>query len=391
MQWDAVLISVGQISLAVLAGLLVHWLVFALLSRISSGLGRDVDQIFVRRLRAPSILVFPLLAVQVILPAVEPLPQVVGHLLTLAVYGALTWVLVAVLGGIEEAVKRRHDVDVADNLEARRVHTQISVITRSVMVVVVIVGAAAALMTFERVRALGTAMLASAGLAGLAIGLAARPVLENLFAGLQIALTQPIRLDDVVIIEGEWGRVEEITVTYVVVRIWDQRRLIVPFSKVISDAFQNWTRRSSEILGTVFLHTDYRVPVEAVRQELQRIVEDAEEWDGRVCVLQVTDLKPTTMELRALVSARDSGSAWDLRVHIRERLIDFLQREFPESLPRTRVELAGEEAASEDNEPSKGLRPQHDAPPDRGPAPGPTDPAPDAEPGPPPNPGDTRR
>ena len=362
MQWDAVLISVGQISLAVLAGLLVHWLVFALLSRISSGLGRDVDQIFVRRLRAPSILVFPLLAVQVILPAVEPLPQVVGHLLTLAVYGALTWVLVAVLGGIEEAVKRRHDVDVADNLEARRVHTQISVITRSVMVVVVIVGAAAALMTFERVRALGTAMLASAGLAGLAIGLAARPVLENLFAGLQIALTQPIRLDDVVIIEGEWGRVEEITVTYVVVRIWDQRRLIVPFSKVISDAFQNWTRRSSEILGTVFLHTDYRVPVEAVRQELQRIVEDAEEWDGRVCVLQVTDLKPTTMELRALVSARDSGSAWDLRVHIRERLIDFLQREFPESLPRTRVELAGEEAASEDNEP-----------------------------GPPPSPGDTRR
>ncbi len=382
MQWDAVLISVGQISLAILVGLLVHWLVFALLPRISSGLGRDVDQIFVRRLRAPSILVFPLLAIQVVLPAVEPLPTVVGHLFTLAVYGALTWVLVAVLGGVEEAIKRRHDVDVADNLEARRVHTQISVITRSAMVVVVIVGAAAALMTFERVRALGTAMLASAGLAGLAIGLAARPVLENLFAGLQIALTQPIRLDDVVIIDGEWGRVEEITVTYVVVRIWDQRRLIVPFSKVISDAFQNWTRHSSEILGTVFLHTDYRVSVEAVRQELQRIAEDAEQWDGRVCVLQVTDLKPTTMELRALVSAGDSGSAWELRVHIRERLIDFLQREFPESLPRTRVELAGEDAASEPptmraGPPADGSRTK----------PG----GPDADPGPPPTPGDTRR
>ncbi len=386
MQWDAVLIPVGQISLAVLAGLLVHWVVFALLPRVSSGLGRDVDQIFVRRLRGPSLLVFPLLAVQVVLPAVAALPPVVGHLLTLAVYAALTWVLVAVLGGLEESVKRRHDVDVADNLEARRVHTQVSVVTRSAMVVVVIVGAAAALMTFERVRALGTAMLASAGLAGLAIGLAARPVLENLFAGLQIALTQPIRLDDVVIIDGEWGRVEEITVTYVVVRIWDQRRLIVPFSKVISDAFQNWTRHSAEILGTVFVHTDYTVPVDAVRQELQRIVEEAEQWDGRVCVLQVTDLKPTTMELRALVSAKDSGSAWDLRVHIRERLIDFLQREFPESLPRTRVALSGtddrkgQDAAELPATPSSPPLSSPPTPPDASP-----------DPGPHPIPGDTRR
>jgi len=337
--WMNALVPLSQILLAVLGGLVVHWVVFRLLPRALAGLDSDVQRVFLPRLRNPSRMVFPLLAIQLVMPAVAALPAVMGHLLTLAAYAALVWVLVALLSAFEAYIKRRHDVEVPDNLEARRVHTQISVLTRSLMVVVVIVGGAAALMTFERVRALGTAVLASAGLAGLAIGLAARPVLENLIAGLQIALTQPVRLDDVVIIDGEWGRVEEITVTYVVVGIWDQRRLIVPFSKIISDSFQNWTRHSSEILGTVFIHTDYTVPVGDVRRELQRIAESAKEWDGRVCVLQVTDLTPRTVELRALVSARDSGSAWDLRVHLREQLIDFLQREYPESLPRTRIEF----------------------------------------------------
>jgi small-conductance mechanosensitive channel len=337
--WTAVLIPAGQVGLAVVGGLLVHWVVFATLPRLGREGSGDTLGLFADRLRRPSLLVFPLMGIQLVLPSVEALPDPVGHLLTLAVYGALIWVVVAFLGGLEAVVRSRHDVTVADNLEARRVHTQISVMTRALMVVTVIVGTAAALMTFEPIRALGTAILASAGLAGLVIGLAARPVLENLIAGLQIALTQPIRLDDVVVIDGEWGRIEEITVTYVVVRIWDQRRLIVPFSRIIAQPFQNWTRHSSEILGTVFIHTDYTVPVEALRTELEAAVKEREEWDERVCVLQVTDAGPSTMELRALVSARDSGQAWDLRVHLRERLLEFLQREYPESLPRTRVEL----------------------------------------------------
>jgi len=333
------IISAGQILLGIAGGLVLHAVVFAVLPRLSAGLERRTLQILLKRLRSPSRLIFPLLGLQVVLPSVDALPELAGHLLTLAVYAAFIWTALALLQVMEEVVKGRHDVEVEDNLEARRIHTQIGVLTRSLMVIVVIVGVAAALMTFDRIRALGTAMLASAGLAGLVLGLATRPVLENLFAGLQIALTQPIRLDDVVIIDGEWGRIEEITTTYVVVRIWDERRLIVPFSKVISDSFQNWTRHSSEILGTVFIHTDYRVPVEAVRTELRRVVEGREEWDGRVCVLQVTDARPTTLELRALVSARTAGKAWDLRVHVREKLVEFLQREHPDSLPRTRIEL----------------------------------------------------
>ncbi len=340
--WTGLVLTGGQLVLAVLVGLLVHRLTFYLAARLRNrgGKGKEVG-IFLRHLRRPSLLVFPLLAVQVALPSMPELPAFAGHLLTLAAYGAITWVAIGLLSALEEFIKGRHDVDVADNLDARRVHTQISVLTRSLMVVTAVVGVAAGLMTFEGIRALGTAMLASAGLAGLVIGLAARPVLENLFAGLQIALTQPIRLDDVVIIDGEWGRIEEIAVTYIVVRIWDQRRLIVPFSRIISQPFQNWTRQSADIMGTVFIHTDYTVPVEALREELGRIVKDREEWDGRVCVLQVTDAAATTLELRALVSAGDAGKAWDLRVHVREALVAFLQREYPESLPRTRVVFAG--------------------------------------------------
>ena len=169
--------------------------------------------------------------------------------------------------------------------------------------------------------------------------MAARPALSNWIAGIQIALTQPIRLDDVVVVEGEWGRIHEITTTYVVVRIWDQRRLIVPFSHILSKPFQNWTRKSSEIMGTVFLHTDYTVPVEKVRDELKKITEASDKWDGRVCGLQVTDSKAETLELRALVSAEDASKAWDLRCEVREKLVEFLQREYPQCLPRTRAEL----------------------------------------------------
>jgi len=186
------------------------------------------------------------------------------------------------------------------------------------------------------VRHLGTSLLASAGLLGLVAGIAARPVLSNLLAGVQIALAQPMRLEDVVVVEGEWGWIEEIYMTYVVVRIWDLRRLVVPLSYFIERPFQNWTRRTTNILATVFIYADYTVPVEELRQELHRLLLASGMWDGKVWGLQVTDATEQTVQLRALMSARDSGNAWDLRCHVREELIALLQGRYPRSLPRAR-------------------------------------------------------
>ena len=197
-------------------------------------------------------------------------------------------------------------------------------------------------MTFPSVRQIGASLLASAGVAGLVAGIAARPVLGNLIAGLQIALSQPIRLDDVVVIQGEWGRIEEITGTYVSIRIWDQRRLIVPLQWFIENPFTNWTRNSSQIIGTVFFYVDYRMPLAPLREELQRILEHAPEWDGRVQVLQVTDATERSMQLRVLVSSFDSGLNWDLRCRVREGLLNFAQATYPHYLPRTRADLSTE-------------------------------------------------
>ena len=195
------------------------------------------------------------------------------------------------------------------------------------------------LMTFPQVRELGASVLASAGLAGIVVGFAARPVLQNLIAGVQIAIAQPIRIDDVVIVEGEWGRIEEITATYVVVKIWDQRRLIVPLNHFIEHPFQNWTRTDAEILGTVYLYVDYTVPVEAVRQELHRLLQASEKWDGRAWGLVVTNATDRALQLRALMSAADASAAWDLRCEVRERLIEYVQEHHPGGLPRIRAEM----------------------------------------------------
>lgn len=345
--WSAWGWAIGYLVAAGLLGLLVHAILFRVLipvaKRAAQRAGFPVIDLPIVRVRRPMRVIMPLLAMQVAVPTLTMLGAerlgLLQRILSLLTVSAITWLVVVILSVIEGLIKDRHQIDVADNLEARRVHTQVTVLTRTVMAFVIILGVGSALMTLPAVRELGAGLLASAGVAGLVIGFAARPVLENLIAGVQLALTQPIRLDDVVIIDGEWGRIEQITATYVVVRIWDQRRLIVPFSKFISEAFQNWTRESSEILGTIFLHTDYTVPVQAVREELQRLAEAHPLWDRRVCVLQVTDATERSMQLRALVSAKDSGQAWDLRVHVREKLIEFLQREYPGALPKARVEL----------------------------------------------------
>ena len=234
---------------------------------------------------------------------------------------------------------RRFKLDAEDNLLARKHVTQVRVLNGVLSTLIIMVTLAAALMTFDPVRQIGIGLFASAGIAGVIVGFAARPVLTNLIAGVQLAMTQPIRLEDAVVVENEWGWIEEITATYVVVRLWDWRRLIVPLSYFIEKPFQNWTRESSAIIGSVFIHTDYAVPVDLVRQKLDEIVRASKLWDGRVVNLQVTDAKERTIELRALVSARTAPACWDLRCEVREKLIAFLQQDFPNALPRERAEV----------------------------------------------------
>lgn len=296
---------------------------------------------FAGQLVSPLRLLLPLLVLQGIWAAAPPnYPFLAGwsHTTLLLIIVAATWLLVNALIGLRNVVALRYRADVTDNLHARRIQTQTTVLMRTLSGVLILLGIAAALMTFPDVRQIGASLLASAGLAGLVVGFAAKPMLGNIIAGLQIALSQPIRIDDVVIVEGEWGRVEEITGAYVVVKIWDERRLIVPLQWFIEHPFQNWTRSSAQILGTVFLWADYRLPVEALRQELQRICKESPEWDGRVCTLQVTETSERAMQVRALVSSSDSGRNWELRCRVRETLIAFLQREHPDALPRFRAE-----------------------------------------------------
>jgi small-conductance mechanosensitive channel len=300
------------------------------------------DQAVLRHCARPLAWLVPVLAVRLALPAALP-PGLararLDHLLALLAVGAVAWLLVRLVRAAEEVARSRFPVHVRDNLRARRVHTQIEIVRKVLVVIIFVVTAAAVLMTFERFRQIGTGLLASAGLAGLIIGLAAQKTLGNLLAGIQIALTQPIRLDDVVIVEGEWGWIEEITLTYVVVRIWDQRRLVLPIAWFIENPFQNWTRTTAEILGTVFIYADYTVPVGEVRAELERLLEESEYWDGRVRRLHVTEAGRQCVELRCLMSAKDSGTAWELRCEIREKLLDWFRRTHPGALPRVRAEL----------------------------------------------------
>jgi small-conductance mechanosensitive channel len=264
------------------------------------------------------------------------------HAVGIALIVACTWFLVRLLGALEATVSRYNPIDLEDNLRARRVRTQVRVLSRTGQVTIVLLGLGIALMTFPPVRQFGTSLLASAGIAGLAVGLAAKPVLGNLIAGLQIALTQPIRLDDVVIVEGEWGRIEEITGTYVVVKIWDERRMIVPLQYFIEHPFQNWTRSSSQILGSVLLWFDYGLPLEPLRAEMERLCTASGDWDGRVMVMQVVDSNEKAMQVRALMSSANSSKSFDLRCAVREGLIAFVRRDFPEFLPRMRGEIGSE-------------------------------------------------
>ena len=342
--------SLGVLLGLVVVGLVAHGLLFGLAGRIAAKTRRPALNFMVARARAPAQLLIPLLLISLALPEMTistRLMELLERLVAMGFIAGVAWLLIALLEVIEDVIDLRYPTDVPDNLSARRIRTQARLLKRIAITIVVLVAAALILMKFPSIQHLGTSLLASAGLAGLAAGIAARPVLANLIAGLQLALTEPIRIDDAVLVEGEFGHIEEITTTYVVVRIWDQRRLVTPLAYFIEHPFQNWTLNSADLLGTVMVHVDYRVPVEEVRQELQRIVQGTPLWDGRVWNLQVTDATDSRVELRAMVSAAGAGALWDLRVHVREKLIAFLQERHPQSLPRVRAEVTREPRAEQ--------------------------------------------
>jgi len=335
-------VSLVALLAAAAAGSLLCRVLFRVLLRLAARPTSLLRAALIQRWRRPARVLLPLLLSMAVLPLLPLGPggaAVLRHGLGVAFIGTVAWLLAATVLGFKELVLARYDLQAENNLRARAVHTQVDMLAKILIAVIAVVACAAMLMTFDMARKLGVSLMASAGIAGVILGFAAQRSLATLVAGIQIAFTQPIRLDDVVVVEGEWGRIEEISLTYVVVRIWDQRRLVLPIGYFLEKPFQNWTRVSADLLGAVHLHADYSLPVEELRAELERIVAQEEHWDGRVVNLQVVGATQSTLELRALVSAADSPKAWDLRCSVREKLIDYIRRNHPRSLPRVRASI----------------------------------------------------
>lgn len=338
--------------LVVLAGAAVtaHLLAVAL-GRLLARLARRSPVLadLSERGRTPLRVLFVLIAVTAVLDAATDVGawrDLVVRVLGLALIATVGWLVAVAAFVVEDIALSRYDVDVEDNRHARRVRTQVSLIRRLTVVVIAVIAIAAMLLTFPSARAAGTSILASAGVISIVAGLAAQTSLANVFAGLQLAFTDAIRVDDVVVVEEEWGRIEEITLTYVVVHVWDDRRLVLPSTYFTTTPFQNWTRTESAVLGAVELDVDWTVPFEEMRAETTRLVQGNPLWDERVEVLQVTDAVGSLVRVRVLVSAKDGPTLFDLRCEVREGLVVWLQREHPNGLPRVRNEgPAGFEAA----------------------------------------------
>jgi small-conductance mechanosensitive channel len=340
--WRNLLWSAGVLAAAILVAFLVRLIVFMALRRLTRRRESLLGQSLVRRGQRPSKWILPLVAILAVLPGL-PLPQallaVLEHIAGLGLIGSVAWLCILLIGVTADILAGRYRIDVADNLLARRIHTQFLVVRRLAIILVSVVSVSIALMTFPAIRHIGISILASAGLASLVVGMAMKDTLSNLIAGVQIAFAQPFRMGDAVVIEGEWGWIEEIGAMYVVVRLWDLRRLVLPLMYFLEHPFQNWTRTSADLLAYTYIYTDYTVPVDAMREELQKILDTTPLWNRRVCVLQVSDSDRYTVQLRALMDVRNSTDAWDLRCLVREKLIDFLQKNYPGSLPRYRGEL----------------------------------------------------
>jgi small-conductance mechanosensitive channel len=341
--------TVGLSLLTATIGYLSAVTLFFVGKRLITRFGAEASAKAATRVRKPLQLVLPLAGLLIVLPFLhmtEQARQVAQHGLWVLLVVSVTWLLIRVARAVEEIIRVRFPITIADNRRARRIATLTQIARHIVIVGLVLIGAAAALMTFPQARTLGASVLASAGVAGIVVGMAARPALGNLIAGVQIALSEPLAIDDVVIVDKEYGNVEEIAMTYVVIRTWDLRRLIVPISRFIEQPFENWTRVTTELLGTVLIHTDFLAPVDAVRTELTRLLKSNPLWDGRVNAVHVTDATGGRLELRLLMSASNSSKLFDLRCAIREGMVEYLKTNHPESLARTRMTVVGPGAAT---------------------------------------------
>jgi small-conductance mechanosensitive channel len=330
--------EVGDVAAWAVGALLIGWLSGVVTGWASRRWNNRMLDLLRRRCHRPWMLLLIVWAVYTAVPVTGPFTEALHQALLLAVIAAAAWLVMRVLYVIEDVAILRLPMDVRDNRKVRRVRTQIGVLRRLTSSVVAVLALCTMLMTFDSLRALGASLLASAGVAGAVAGLAAQTTLRNVLAGLQLALTNQLRLDDVVVVEQEWGRVEEITLTHVTLRLWDERRLILPTTYFITTPFQNWTRNESRVIGAVVLHLNYTAPVGELRTEARRLVELSPLWDRRVWVLQVVDSTPWSMVVRVLASSADAPTSWDLRCEIREQLIAFLRTEHPGALPAERPE-----------------------------------------------------
>ena len=329
--------AIGAAALAIFIALVIHAVIFRILRKVAKRSDNESDDIVLRRIASPTR--FALVALALVLvarevPMVESFWERIASVVMPAILG---WIALAILHALIEAMKLRADVSVEDNLQARRKRTKLTMFNRIATFIIIFVTVGLILLSIPGVRDIGVTLVASAGLAGLAVGAAAQPALKSLIAGVQMALTEPINIDDVVIVEGEWGWIEDIRTTYVVVKIWDQRRLVVPTTYFLEKPFQNWTKKTAQLLGTVFLYLDPATRVAPIREEFERLIKANARWDGRVQVLQVTETQRDAKEVRLLMSAKDSPTLFDLRCDIREAMLEWLAENYPEAFAKTRL------------------------------------------------------
>lgn len=328
---------------ALLTGFIIKGLLALVLRKSPQAPAEDYSAIrsALKRMGKPVTYFLPILVLNMVIPLMELNPKqlhTISSIVEVLLITSFGYILIGIVKVFEDYIEHAYDLRKTDNLRERKIRTQLSFLRKIAVSLVVILVVCAVLLSFESLRKIGTGLLTGVGVGGIIIGFAAQRSLSNFLAGLQIAFTQPIRIDDVLIVEGEWGRVEEITLTYVVIGIWDQRKLILPINYFIEKPFQNWTRTGSAILGTVFLYMDYSCPVDEIRKEFERLLEDHPLWDKRVKVVHVTNATDRTMEVRLLISASSSGRAFDLRCDLREKMIAFIQKNYPESLPKVRTD-----------------------------------------------------
>lgn len=340
--------AAGIVIVAVIVGLVIHRVVWTVADRVTRRTRSGWDEYLLKDLARPAQLLFVVVAVfisTVFMGAADARDLVVQIALFVGIMG-LGWLVVGFTHVAYDVVMSRYTEDAEDVLEARQMRTQLGLLQRFGAIIIWLVALALALLTIPGVAPLAASLLAGAGVLGIVLGVAAGPLIGNLIAGIQIAFTQPIKVGDVVVIEGEWGHVGEITAAYVVIHIWDKRRLIVPLSDIVNKPVENWTRVSGDLLGTVKLYLDYRAPVEAIRTELKRILDESGQWDGVAWSVLVTGADDRTITVRALFSAPDASVEWSLRCLVRERLVTFLQEQHPEALPVAREIHADPDAAT---------------------------------------------